>query len=182
MDWTAEAVATLTTGILAVGGAIYVGREQARIQHRQAGIADRQTKILDRQTKLAELTLRKELFDQRFAVYEATQRLLMQAMREGGWVDWNDPVMTPFFVAKDKAKFLFRPAVSQGLQEVWTKVNAGTAIHKVMMATYDKEGHYGTNNVERQHEITTWLDLRLRSLSDLFGDELRLSDHDMQLG
>jgi hypothetical protein len=182
LDWSAEAIATLLTGITAVGGAVYVGVKQARIQSRQASISDRQTKILDRQIALAELALRKDLFDERFAVYEATQKLLMQAMREGGWVAWNDPVLTPFFIAKDKAKFLFRPAVSEGLQEIWEKVNAGTAIHKVMTSTYEREGHYGENNPDRQHAITVWLDDRLRNLSDLFGSELRLSDHDMQLG
>lgn len=189
MDWTAEAQATLlgaaatfVTGVLAVGGAIYVGLRQADIQAKQASVAERQTKILDRQTALAELTLRNDLFEKRYAVYSATNDLLVRATRDGGWIDHGDPIENRFLIAKDKAKFLFRPSVTADLQEIWKTVCQGTAVHKTMTAIYDREGHYGEGNSDRMLEILNWLYERLTSLSDIFGRELRLSDHDMHLG
>ncbi len=189
MEWGVEAQATLwgagatlLTGLLAVGGAVYVGIRQAAIQAKQTTIADHQTKILDRQAALAELTLRSDLFEKRHAVYLATNDLIVAAMREGASIEYGDPVERPFLVAKDAAQFLFRPAVAEGLQEVWSKVCEGTALRQEMKAIYEREGHYGEGNPERQLAVSLWMSDRLTTLSDLFGHELKLSDHDMRLG
>lgn len=189
MDWSPEAQATLwgagaalVTGLVAVGGAIYVGLRQADIQSKQAGIAERQTKILDRQTALAELTLRHELFEKRQAIYEATSNLLVRAIQNGGWVAYTDSFRTDFIVGMEKAKFLFRPSVKDDLQEIWEKVNEGTMVHEEMQALYQREQHYGPDFPRRSYEISIWIGERLAKLSDLFGNELKLSDHDMQLG
>lgn len=63
IDWNAftwDAFATLITalvGLLAVGGAIYVGIKQAGIAKAQTEIAGRQTAILHRQVELEEVKL-----------------------------------------------------------------------------------------------------------------------------
>lgn len=183
MDWTAEAIATLTTGILAVGGAIYVGNKQADIQDRQAGIAERQTKILDRQAALAELTLRRELFRDRHAIYEATNAFLLEVLVQGfrGKRISESPVERDFIQAKDRARFLFRPSVHAGLQELWDKFVQGS----VLDVQIDNMTEHGTDTAahrNERHEIEEWLNERFRTLGDLFGNELSLSDHDTQLG
>lgn len=185
IDWQGlswEAFATLLTGLAAVVAAVIVGLRQAAIQREQVAVAARQTQILDRQTALAELSLRKDLFEKRYEVYRATNNLLVKALQEGGFVDYNDPIQQPFLMAKDAAKFLFRPSVEVGLQEIWSKVCEGTAVHKDMSAIFKREGHYGEGNPEKQRDISNWLDERLRTLSELFGEELKLSDHDMRMG
>ena len=53
VDW--QPIATLVTGLLAVGAALYVGRKQVEIATRQAGIAQQQAEVIARQVKLAEL-------------------------------------------------------------------------------------------------------------------------------
>lgn len=185
IDWTGftwEAFATLVTGIGALVAAVIVGLRQVAIQREQVAVAARQTNILDRQTALAEITLRNELFEKRHSVYAATNDLLVKAIQNGGWVDYNDPIQNPFLVAKDKAKFLFRPSVSVDLQEIWEKVCEGTAIHREMTALYQQEGHYGQEFPKRSYDVSIWIGERLGNLSEVFGHELKLSDHDMQLG
>jgi hypothetical protein len=98
-DYTAAWIgfwATFVPGLLAVGGAIWIGlrqsgiqREQtaiqgrqADIQHRQTDIQERQANILERQTALQELTLKKELFERRFQYIEK-MRKYVQRMRSG---------------------------------------------------------------------------------------------------
>lgn len=185
IDWTGlswEAFATLASGLLAVIAAVIVGLRQVAIQREQVAVAARQTEILDRQTALAELTLRHELFEKRYAVYAAANNLLFKAVQNGEWVSYNDEVRATFAAAMDKAKFLFRPSVSAALQEIWGKVNEGTRIHTEMKALYDRERHYGPDLPQQSYDCAIWISERYLKLSDVFGDELKLSDHDMKLG
>lgn len=185
IDWqefTWEAFATLLTGLAAVVAAVIVGLRQAAIQREQVAVAARQTKILDRQTALAELTLRNDLFEKRHDVYRATKNLLIKAVQNGGWVSYNDSIRHDFLIAMDKATFLFRPSVKNDLQVIWEKVNEGTFVHDEMQALYQREGHYGQDFPKQSYDISIWITGRLPTLSDVFGHELRLSDHDMGIG
>lgn len=185
IDWqgfTWEAFVTLLTGLAAVVAAVIVGLRQAAIQREQVAVAARQTKILDRQTALAELTLRHDLFEKRHDVYRVTKNLLIKAIQNGGWVSYNDSIRSDFLIAMDKATFLFRPSVKDDLQEIWEKVNEGTFIHEEMQSLYQREGHYGPDFPKQSYDISTWIAGRLPTLSDVFGNELKLSDHDIQLG
>lgn len=68
MEWlplTWEAIATMLTGALAVGAAVYVGRKHTEIANRQADILAEQTKISERQTKLTENDLKIQLLERR---------------------------------------------------------------------------------------------------------------------
>jgi hypothetical protein len=93
-DFSWEAFATLATGIGAVVAAIVVGL-------RQAGISDRQSRILERQVGLDELKLRSDLFDRRFAVYEATRKFVGHIMAHASEPDQQ--TQSEFLVALDQA-------------------------------------------------------------------------------
>ncbi len=191
MDWNAEAQATLwgaaatfLTGGFAVIGAVVVGLRQADIQNRQAGIAERQTKILDRQTALAELTLRKAVFDERFAVYRATYDFLLEIATSGFSAKKlrPTPVEAAFLEALERATFLFRPSVADALQALWsTKVRGDVIELEIQNITEIGSDKFTPLQLERQ-EKQAWLREQFEHVADIFGSEMRLSDHDMQLG
>lgn len=165
-EFSWEALATLVTGLAAVIAAMLVGL-------RQAGIADRQSRILARQVGLDELALRAELFEQRFAVYEGVRKFLAAIM---AYADKPEPeIERGYLVAMDQARFLFRPEVHEQLREVWKRACGFFAVKSVMKAQYEKTGDYGHANIEKEHEHLLWLAGKLENLSELFGEELRLS-------
>lgn len=183
MDWTSEAIATLTTGVLAVIAAWRVGNKQAEIQNRQVGIAERQTKILDRQVALEKLTLRRELFKDRHEIYTATNAILLEILVQGfrGKRVGETPAERAFLQAKDRAKFLFRPSVSDDLQKLWEKFVRGSVLDISIEKMTENGNDASALRIERD-EIEEWLNERFRTLGELFGNELSLSDHDTRLG
>lgn len=190
MDWSGEAQATLwgagatfVTGLTAVIGAVVVGLRQADIQNRQASIAERQTKILDRQTALAELTLRKELFNDRLEVYQATYSFLAELLRDGFQpkrIKFTD-IQNKFLDAKDRATFLFRPAVKEALDELWAAKIRGDNTELSMDRAGMRDDEFW-KNTEENNTRRKWLREQFEHVADIFGSELKLSDHDMQLG
>lgn len=125
---TWEGFATLTTGILAVGGAVYVGAKQAKI-------AKAQTEILSRQTDIGERAVRVDAFDRRMAVFKASSNWLSYIETTG-----NVPGMTQdrsypegheqafwkhgaeqqraFITGMEEARFLFHPRVHEELERL----------------------------------------------------------------
>lgn len=170
INWSAfswEAFATLATGILAVGAAIYVGR-------RQVAISDRQSRILERQTNLDALRYRSELFERRFEVYEATARFLGGIMTHADEPERD--VQMRFLAAVDASRFLFAPQVATELREIWKESCAFFATKSIMKANYSRTGSYGDGMPDKEFQQITGLNTRLESLGDIFGDELRLSE------
>ena len=163
-DW--QSFATLATGALAVGGAVIVGLRQLRI-------AERQNAILTKQTDLAELTLRHDLFDRRAAIYDAASDYLGAILVHAAPPD--QATDHAYIVAKRQAKLIFRPEVEARLDEIWRRGCAFRALHSVSRATYEREGHYGDGNPEREAAALTRFHEDIEGLVDLFGDEMRLS-------
>lgn len=157
--FTWDAFATLLTGVLAVAGAVWVGL--------------RQTKILDRQTRLADLTFKSDLFEKRAAVFEATAEFLAEILRQAAYPDRDREVA--FIHAMGQARFLFGAGVHDGLEEIRKRALNLAALKREMESTFAREGHYGDGNPDREYELLRWFDERFRTLTDLFGDALRLA-------
>jgi hypothetical protein len=174
-SFTWEAFSTLFTGLAAVAGAVYVGLRQAGISKAQTDIASRQTLILAKQVGLDELKLRADLFEKRFAVYEATRDILSQAMQDSKRPPRGDEREMAFLIAKDQATFLFRPSVGDDLQAIWMSICASQAVRTEMDANYARDQTYGEGLPKKQLEHSLWQAERLRTLSDVFGDELKLT-------
>jgi hypothetical protein len=176
IDWNAftwEAFSTLATGLAAVLAAIVIGLRQAGIAHRQAEIADQQRKILGQQADTDSARLKGELFEKRFAVYEGVKSFLSAIVREGG--DPGGIYAQGFLVALDQSRFLYRAQVSDDLQEIWEECCKGFANKSEMKASYDRMGDYGKERIDKEYKFALWAYDRLTKLSDLFGDELKLS-------
>lgn len=167
IDWyrfSWEAFATILTGLGALIAALVIGLRQVEIQRTQ-------TQIQLRQTKLAELALRKDLFEKRHAIYLATYHLLRAATRTTPKKE-VDQIFHDFAVAKDQAKFLFHQGVAERLEEIFQKSS-----HVIMVR--DSQGtayRPTTEHLKLSDEYVEWMVRAEFHLSDIFGDELKLTE------
>lgn len=169
LDWSQlswEALATFVTGALAVGGAVWVGRRQVKI-------SEKQTDILERQMRADELTLRHDLFDRRNDVYASVELYLAHILREADYPERD--VEAKFVMAMARAQFLFGEFINACIKEIWERGVSFQALKKQMKASFERDGHYGDGNPEREMEQMLWFGTRFRSLADVFGDEMRLT-------
>ena len=156
-DW--QSFATLATGLSAVIAATLVGLRQTDIQHRQ--------------TKVQEDALRLELFEKRYLVFQKAEQFLREIVQEA-----NDPKIETqhnFRVAIGESRFLFKPEVKEGLNEIWLKWSEFHVLKRTMNHTFETQGHYGAGNPEKESVALIWLLERMTSLPDLF-QELKLGD------
>lgn len=187
VDWAAfswEAFATLLTGALAVGAAIWVGRRQFQIMNRQIEISSKQTEILERQSGLDELALRADLFDRRWAVYDATSRYV-QIVMDGGRAPTRDE-NAAYREAIAQAKYLFSPAAFDRISEIAVKMGELGHVQE-RLARLVAQLRPGTNPDEKWLAEMRFLEDQKRylvsymmdaphQLPHMFGDELRLTD------
>lgn len=156
-QFTWEAFATLTTGILAVAAAYRVGRKQADIQLRQA--------------KIQESALRSDLFERRYKVFEKAEQFIREIIQHAD--DPTAQTQQEFLVAMGEARFLFSPKVRGELEEIWKRWAGFHALKVTMNHLHRTEGHYGDGNPERERIELDWFVQRSSALPNVF-DELQL--------
>ena len=61
-----------------------------------------------------------------------------------------------FWAASASARFLFRDAVDERIDEVWKRANEFPALHRRMQHTFKTEERYGERNREREGEQLKW--------------------------
>lgn len=154
-DW--QSFATLVTGVLAVSAAFVVGKRQVAIQ--------------ERQTRLQEISLRSDLFDRRYGVYEKVREFCLYILRKAEYPTLEHE--RDYLMAMGEAKFLFDGTVQTSLQEIWEKASAYKLLKMDMARIYKAEGHYGDGNPEREHDAIMWISGRFSDLPSLF-EELKL--------
>jgi antitoxin HicB len=142
-NFTWEAFATLATGFAAVGAAVYIGRKQTEIQKRQAGIQAQ--------------SLRSDLFDRRYRVFDRTQELILEVFKSD--IRFDDDALRPFKTAMGEAGFLFDESVVRGLDEILEKFLKYRVLMKSQNDSYFSE---------QEADIQLWFSQRLRSLPELF--------------
>ncbi|MBO6689528.1 MAG: hypothetical protein JJ931_04290 [Henriciella sp.] len=167
IDWSAfswEAFATLVAGSSAVIGAVFV--------------ASRQQKILKHQSEIERLKLRSDTFELRWSVYQTT-------------IDWlrhwyqheNVPAIdlhNEFMMAMERSKFLFRPAVYKKLREWDSKrQKIKVLVDRVERMTLpDADVAHIQDQIAR---ISDDLNQAFKEVSDLFGKEMKMSEHHFPL-
>jgi hypothetical protein len=165
-----EAFATLTTGLVAVVGAVGVALGQMKI-------SSRQTEILSRQAASAEAAIRVELFERRLVVYEATKALLAHIMTHA-----NAPTReleSAFLFAKGDAEFLFRLNIRNKLQNIWENVVSFTSENRQMAVNFAATQSYGEQDlIEREHLLLIEITETYTNIHKIFGAEMRMSDLD----
>ena len=160
-DFSWEAFATLATGLAAVIAAWNLGRKQIEIQKAQVD--------------LQRLTLRSELFDRRYKLYEATRIFLFNIYKCKGdeQLSWTADWTQNFLRALQESRILFSSGVFLGMDEIWRNAVDFSALQNEMARIYRKDGHYGDGNPARQSDGMIWFGERMDTLPDLF-EELNL--------
>ena len=159
LDFTWEAFATLTTGLSAVGAAVYVGRKQSEIQRTQVA--------------LQSIALRSDLFERRYEVFDRVKNFIVEIVRTAD--STNREIEQQFLIAMGEAKFLFDESVVSSLDEVWKKACEYHALKRTMEHAYRTERHYGEGNPQREHDSIVWFSERLKTLPSTF-EALKLTD------
>lgn len=170
IDWAAfdwQSFATLTTGTLAVGAAFVVGK-------RQTAIAEKQTALLEWQTRLEEISVRGELFDKRYSVFERARDFVMHIIHHAEVAEGE--LRNEFLMALNETRFLFAPSVHTKLEEIWKEAGKLAVLKADMRSTYQRHGHYGEGNPQKEYELLTKFDDYRRSLTDVF-EEMKLGGH-----
>ena len=168
-DW--QSFSTLTTGFLAVAGAVVVGWRQVGIAERQAASQETQTAILKKQAELAELSLRRELWEKRFEVFSATSAFLLDALD-----DTYDPqVGIEFLKQSARSEFLFSRAAHTEILAIWNAVGQARVHHQEAQAHLKQSGAYKDGDSERTAILKAKLTKKMNELSEVFG-EMRLTD------
>jgi hypothetical protein len=98
--------------IIAAGTAVFV---TWRIGQGQLSIADQQRQIAEQQAELAAVRLQHDLFDRRFAIYEAARTMLMEVFRRG---DASNEALGIFLRDTQKAVFVFDQSLTDYLAEL----------------------------------------------------------------
>ena len=162
-DW--PSLATLAAGSMAVGGAIYIGRKQTRISAAQ-------TEILHRQADTAALALRAALFDRRYRIYDDVRTFLVRVVQIAD--EPERETVSSFIVAMHESKLHFRPAVHDGINDIWKRAAFYFAHRGAAKANLPEA--MTQEAIRRTHDEFLALTKDLEGLADLFGDELRLTD------
>jgi hypothetical protein len=162
--FTWEAFATLATGLAAVGGATHVGRKQV-------AISKRQTAILNRQVELEAHSLRSDLFDRRYVIFEATEKLLRDIVQSGDRPE--NRLLDEFRSAMSKSRLLFHSDVYVGLTEILSHVLDFDAKKNASDQFNKANDEFDVTLVEREDTANQWLSDRLATLPELF-EELNL--------
>jgi hypothetical protein len=191
---TAEGAAMVWAALIGVAIGLATVFAAYRVGIRQALIMSDQTKIQKRQVEIAEhaldLELRKvnvDLFDKRFEVYEATRIFLSFMLTHGDAPGWNLNVegvtsedqlkiQTNFLAAIDRARFLFKTSVREGLEEIlaWADVIHFDTWKDGTPKEDESEDDLKTRNINTYVAFRKEMSTRLANLACVFGDELRL--------
>jgi hypothetical protein len=157
MGW--DAIATIVAGLIAVYAAYRVGK--------------RQLAITERQNRVAEMALKAELFDRRFAIYDTAMTLL-------------DDVLTPPSIPTDRAKFvrlmeavhssrfLFDDLkIHETLLEIQEKAFSNYSLRTTLRLMDPTNPNYQERNIQF-HESHKWLAEKQQTLHEIFYNDLKL--------
>lgn len=178
-EFTWEAFATLSTGLAAVGGAVFVGLRQLAIAKRQTDITEGQTKILALQAQLEQMKIRSDLYDRRFAVFDATETYLVAVLNSEKRATIDAQVA--FAKAIDHSRFLFEPAVFANLNGI-RKDAEKLFTYRTMLDSYQARQQtphpVPAEKIDAMYaqteKVTDGLVFMMTHLSETFGDELRI--------
>lgn len=144
------------------------GQVQARIATYQANIAKQQADTAKQQADLAKVRLKHDLFDRRFAVYEAARGLLEEVTTVG---DASNQALYDFAVALERATFLFTQPVNDYLHEfheqAWRLHDANVLLSR----------HHRDDAVKSKADSMHWLRDQYNVLVQQFREPLALDEN-----
>ncbi len=174
----------LAGGLLALGGAVFVGMRQVEIVARQTSL---QATAID----LEVLKVNVDLFDKRFELYQAAQAYLGFILTHGAAPCFNTDLEGVTYEeqlaiddnlvgAIERSKFLCRPNVHAALVEVW---QIGVDAHRERppippLLDGETDAQAFSRRVKAGSAFRNRVRETQRSLADVFGPEMNLSRQD----
>ncbi len=148
----------LVAGILALCGAIWVGKKQTKI-------TELQTKISDRSLMLSLLDIRSETHNKirNFFLY------ILHHAREPDSQTRDD-----FNYGRHRSKILFSDKINNEIKEMDDKCYQYFCLKGEMDDKYEATGNYGDGNSAKEFDFLTWLTKKLKEIDELFIDEIRI--------
>jgi hypothetical protein len=157
LNW--EATATLVAGFLAVLAAFVIGFRQSGIQSRQV--------------ELEELKIRSDLFDKRFATYEATAYLLNHIDLH---IEEKDQILMKAWFAKFReSKFLFSPPVYEQLSEILSYYNSYLVNQRSINDLHGYNSERKPALSKEETRLVTWIAKRIGTVHEIFEPDLKLT-------
>jgi hypothetical protein len=153
--------------IIAACAAVYV---TWRLGQSQLSIGARQADIANQQVELASIRLQHDLFDRRFAIFEATQKLLIEVLETS---NVSDEGYSAFVQETRKSVFLFGKELSDYLGEM--RGNAVELHLTVLKLTGETPlGEERNTLAASRAELSTWFVDQFDVLIDKFKSTLAL--------
>lgn len=162
-----QAGAGLVTGVLAVGGAVWVGLRQARISATQ-------TEILSKQTELAAATLRSELFERRMKTYEVTAEFVARLTIRDVSVSVTEDQSDQLALKIRESQFLFRPEVYKAMVEIWDYGNRMQFAKTLYISSYTVATDMTRDALSELAIVKSWADQRILTLNEVFSPDLTI--------
>jgi hypothetical protein len=130
------------------------------------------------QVQIARVKLQHDLFDRRFRVFDATRRMLANALAKG---DLSDENLRLFTLDTGDALFLFDDDLAKYLgKEMWEHVNGLTAMNRALDTPLIEEQQ--TKFLNKKFEHLTWLSEQITGLADRFKPFLQLEKRQREAG
>lgn len=159
-----SAFATILAGFMAVGGAVFVGWQQAKILHEQNEIARRQIEI-------SVQSLRANLFDRRYKIYCDVNNFLVTIIHTK-----NQPeqaIENAFLTSLNQSRLLFRPVVYNNLKEILELTNSYFSDCETMKKNNkDLDGGFHEAHWRKLEKINRYIDER----PVIFDEQLQFPD------
>jgi len=128
------------------------------------------TIIAYRQWRIAQSKLKLDLFDRRFAVYDAARSVIGSVMGSG---KAKDDELRKFLIGTREAKWLLNPDIADYLdKQLYAKLTELLMLDTELAPLPVGDGR--TKNVHAQREIKNWLMAQLKVLDEKFSPFLGL--------
>lgn len=154
--------ATVIAAVAAVVVTWRLGKAQLRIAENQAATARQQV-------ELATIRLQHDLFDRRFAVYDATRTIIRTVIQHS---HANEQQIVDFAMKTRDAKFLLDDEISTYLEDFANKAWDILTLESELGATNDLNKK--EENTRRQRALKDWIRDQHQTLADKFIPYLKL--------
>jgi hypothetical protein len=165
-------VATIFASIVVARITLHFGRVQAQISQQQANIARQQA-------ELARVRLRHDLYDRRFAIYDAARSLLLTEIAAS--TDVSDVAYQTFLRATADTRFLLPKDLSDIFEEMRTRTTQLRTVNRRLsdateraQFSYAKQEERIENLEDEKEAIMSWFDGKFDLIGDKFDRILNL--------
>lgn len=157
--------------VIAAATAVFV---TWRLGRKQRDIAERQAATACQQARLAEVRLQHDLFERRFAVFDAVRDLLLEVVHTS---DVSDQSWQDFIRGTEKATFLFDKNVTDYIALMRNQAEQLRHVSALFANPALAVGSERTNFAQVRRDVSVWFSNQFNVVIDVFKPALALERH-----